>query len=195
MASYRGIEVVCHSVIELLRDNYDPDDFKQPLDFRVLGSSGFDQGLTAGVSLFLYRVTINDADRMPPGRRDENGDRLRNQLPLDIHMLLTAWGKEPSLQQAVTGWMMRTLEDHPSLPAGILNRRTDGIFRTDEAVELTIGELATEDLLHLWELLGSKTYQLSIPYTARNVRIESTEKRLEAALVQDRLHRYEEIVE
>ena len=193
MATYRGIEAACHAVVELLRDNYRPADFNQPLDFRVLGVGGFDPGITAGVSLFLYRVTINDADRTPPGRRSENGERLRTQLPLDLHVLLTAWGGEPSLQQSVTGWMMRTLEDHPILPPGLLNRRTDGVFRPDETVEIGVGELANEDLFHLWELFQAK-YQLSIPYVARNVRIESEATRLDGPAVQDRLHRFEEIV-
>jgi hypothetical protein len=40
-------------------------------------------------------------------------------------------------------------------------------------VEIFVGEMVTEDLLHLWELLGSGHYQLSVPYVARNIRIES----------------------
>lgn len=193
MATYRGIEGTCQAVVELLRDNYDPADFPgHDLEFRVLNVGGFDPGLTAGVSLFLHRVLVNAADRTPPGRIADSGGRLRNQLPLDLQLILTAWGGDPSLQQSVAGWMMRTLEDHPVLPSGLLNRRTPGVFRPDETVEVTIGEIATEDLLHLWELLGG-SYQLSVAYTARNLRIESTRELVLAGPVQERVQHYEKV--
>ena len=195
MATYRGIEGACQAVVELLRDNYDPDDFPgHDLEFRVLPVSAFDTGLTAGVSVFLYRVMINNTDRTPPGRRTDAGGRLRHQLPLDLLMIMTAWGNDPSLQQSIAGWMMRTMEDYPVLPSGLLNRRTADVFRPDETVELAVGELPTEDLLHLWELLGSSSsYQLSVPYVARNVRIESSRELVTAEPVQDRVQEYEAI--
>ncbi|MFD0449567.1 hypothetical protein ACFQZK_00615 [Rhodococcus aetherivorans] len=66
MATYRGIEAACHAVVELLRDNYDPAAFNRDLEFRVLSTGGFNGGLTAGVSVFLYRVMLNDSHRTPP---------------------------------------------------------------------------------------------------------------------------------
>lgn len=195
MATFRGVEGACHAVVELLRDNYDPSDFPgHDLEFRVVPVTAFDTGLTAGVSVFLYRITLNGADRTPPGRRTEDGGRFRSQLPLDLHILLTAWGNDPSLEQAVAGWMMRVLEDHPILPAGLLNRRTDGVFRADESTEISVGQLAMEDLLQLWELIGG-TYRLSVPYEVRNVRIESERELVSGAPVQDRTQRYEELVQ
>lgn len=191
MATSRGIEALCQAVVELLRDNYEPTDFNQDLEFRVLSDGGFGQGLSAGVSLFLYRVLVNAADRTPPGRKTDAGDRLRSQLPLDLHFLLTAWGKDASLQQSIVGWMMRILEDHTVLAPGLLNRRTDDVFRSDETVEIGVAELPTEDLLHLWELLGTGTYHLSVPYVARNVRIESQRVLVSGGLVQDRIDHYE----
>lgn len=190
MASQRGIEATCQAVVELLRDNYDPADFNHDLDFRVLSTGGFDNGLTAGVSLFLYRVLVSDAPRTPPGRLTDSGGRLHSQLPLDLHLILTAWAPDASLQQAIVGWMMRTLEDHRVLPSALLNRRTADVFRDDEAVELIVADLVTEDLLHLWELLGTGTYQLSVPYVARNVRIESDRELTTAAPVRDRVGDY-----
>lgn len=187
MASHRGIESACQAVVDLLRDNYDPVDFNQDLEFRVLGAGGFGHGLDAGVSVFLYRIMVNDSPRTPPGRRTDAGAPLNTQLPLDVHLILTAWGREPSLQQSIAGWMMRTLEDHRVLPPALLNRRTESVFRDDETVEVLPAELITEDLLHLWELLGTPTYQLSIPYVVRNLRIESHRELVVAAPVQDRV--------
>jgi hypothetical protein len=190
MASHRGIEATCQAVVELLRDNYDPTDFNQDLDFRVLSTGGFENGLSAGVSLFLYRVLVSDVPRTPPGRLTDTGGRLHSQLPLDLHLIVTAWAPDASLQQSIAGWMMRTLEDHSVLPPALLNRRTAGVFRDDETVELLVADLVTEDLLHLWELLGTGTYQLSVPYVARNVRLESEREMVAGQPVQDRVSDY-----
>jgi hypothetical protein len=190
MATHRGIESACRAVVELLRDNYDPSAFNRDLEFTVLSTGGFESGLTAGVSVYPYRIMINEAHRTPPGRRGDDGELRNTQLPLDIHMILTAWAPEPSLQHSIAGWMMRTMEDHRVLPPGLLNRLTPGVFRDDEAVEILVGEMVTEDLLHLWELLGSGRYQLSVPYVARNIRIESQRELITAAPVQERITDY-----
>jgi hypothetical protein len=194
MATHRGIELACRAVVELLRDNYDPSAFNRDLEFKVLATGGFESGLNAGVSVFLYRIMINDAHRTPAGRRTDDGQPRHSQLPLDVHMILTAWAPEPSLQHSIAGWMMRTMDDYRTLPPGLLNRLTPGVFRDDEAVEILVGEMVTEDLLHLWELLGSGQYQLSVPYVARNIRIESQREFAAGALVQERINDYAKLV-
>ena len=191
MATHRGIESTCQAVVEILRDNYDPEAFNRDLEFRVMSAGGFESGLTAGVSLFVYRVIVGDTPRTPAGRRSESGVRLQPQLPVDVHFILTAWAPDASLQQGITGWMMRTMDDHRVLPPGLLNRMAPGVFRDDETVEVLDGERVSEDLFRLWELLGSVTYQLSVPYVARNVRLESERELPAAALVRDRVLDYQ----
>lgn len=190
MATQRGIEVACQAVVELLRDNYVPAAFNRPLDFQVLSSGGFAQAPDAGVTLFLYRLVVNEAHRTPPGRRGDDGQRRHSQLPLDAHLILTAWAPQPSLQQSIAGWMMRTMDDHRVIPHGLLDRLTPGVFREDEAVEVVLGDIVTEDLLHLWELLGSDNYEISVPYVLRNIRIESERELVGAAPVQERIADY-----
>jgi len=189
MATNRAVEAVCQTLVELLRDEYDPTDFSQPLEFRVVGSDRLTAGVDAGVTLFLYRIVVNGTERTPEGRLAPDGRRLRPELPLDLHVVLTAWGRDPSLQHQVAGWMMRVVEDHHILPSGLLNRRTPGIFRADEAVELSIAEMPTEDLFRLWELVGNGSYQLSVPYVARSLRIESSSFVEELDIVQTRRSR------
>ena len=102
-------------------------------------------------------------------------------------MLLTVWGREASLQHTIAGWMMRVLEDQPIFPAGLLNAVTPGAFRPDETVEVLLTELTNEDLLRIWDTLVQNVYQLSVPYVARVVRIESTRPLGEGGgLVQER---------
>lgn len=181
---------VGEAVVNLLRAAYDPADFSTPLEFRTVTARQFSTDApAAGVTLFLYRVTPSGIYRTPVGRLDDQGQRLRTQLPVDLHFLLTIWGAEPTLQHAIVGWALRTLEDTPLLGAGALNAAVAQSFRADEAVEFSLAELANEDLLRIWEVLGLNLYQLSIPYTARSVRLESVERLAEdgGAPVQERV--------
>lgn len=195
MADTRAVEAVCNTIVDMLRDSYDPAQLDQDLEFRVYTASNFAQHMTAGVSLFLYRIFIDGTHRTPGGRWTPDGGRADTQLPLDLHFLLTTWGKDASTQYAIAGWMMRTLEDTPILPSGLLNRRTPAVFHDDEAVEVVAGEIATEDLMRLWELIGPGSYQLSVPYVARNIRIEAERPDPGAGggLVQERRGRFEVI--
>ena len=68
---------------------------------------------------------------------------------------------------------MRTLEDNALLNAGVLNAGGANVFRQDEVVEISLAEMRTEDLFRIWDVLGATPYQLSIPYLARVVPIES----------------------
>ncbi len=196
MATYQAITAVCQATIYLLQSNYEANmvnEFTNELEFAVYVPDNFSKPMDAGVSLFLYRVLPNTAHRIPSGRIAPNGQRYHPQLPLDLLFLLTAWGRSASLQQSIVGWMMRVLEDTPIMPVGLLNRVMPGVFNSSETVELSLGELTTEDLFHLWEILPQQRYQLSIPYVARNVRIESTELPAAGEPVQERVVDYRQV--
>jgi Pvc16 N-terminal domain len=194
MADYRAVATVTEAVLQLLRSNYQPADFDQELEFKVFTAKDFTKPLNAGVSLFLYRIFPNGVQRTPPGRITPDGRRSPSLLPLDLHMLLTVWGREASLQHTIAGWMMRALEDQPIFPGGLLNAVTPGAFRPDETVEVLLTELTNEDLLRIWDTLVQNVYQLSVPYVARVVRIESSLPLAEGAgLVQERVLRAAEL--
>ncbi len=174
MADYRAFAAVSEAVLALLRSNYQPEDFNNELDFRVFLARDFgSSSLQSGVSLFLYRVLPNGSYRAPAGRLTDDGRRYRNQLAVDMHFILSAWGREASLQHTIAGWMMRVMEDSPVLPAGLLNSVIPDVFQPDESVEVMLADISNEDLLHVWETLVQNVYQLSVPYVARNIRIES----------------------
>jgi hypothetical protein len=176
MADYRAIMAVGEAVIRQLRGSVQPGDFDAPLEFRVFTSRDFNNPpITNGVSLFLYRLFPNGVRRTPPGRTGPDGRRLQTLLPLEMHFLLTFWGGEASLQHALAGWTLRVMEDAALLPATLLNAAVPGAFRGDETVEITLAELSTEDLLHLYEVLMPNVYQLSVPYLARTLHIESSQ--------------------
>jgi hypothetical protein len=194
VATYRAIEATCDAVVGLLRDNYPADLTEPALQFAVFTKTEFATGLSAGVSLFLYRVHVDATDRAPAGRVLADGQRQFPQMPVQLQFLLTAWAPDASLQQYLTGWMMRVVEDHTVLPAGLLNRRYDEdspVFWPDETVELSAAAMATEDLFQLWDLIGPGTYQLSVPYQARGIRVESMRLLDDGRAVQDREQRYQ----
>lgn len=38
---------------------------------------------------------------------------------------------------------------------------------------MTAAELSTEELFRMWEVIVNNAYQVSVPYVARNVKVES----------------------
>lgn len=189
MADFRAITAVTEAIVNLLRVNYREEDFNNELEFRVFTSKDFSaNALQNGASLFPYRIYANGAHRTPAGRMGPDGRPLRTALPVELHFLITVWGREASLQNSLAGWIMRTLEDTPTLPAGILNSVVPDAFRLDETVDISLAELRTEDMFRIWDVIGMNVYQLSIPYVARIIHLESRQpERFDSGrLVQER---------
>lgn len=174
MADYRAVAAVCEAVIQLLEEKAASLLFGEGPEFKVFSTQDFTAPpLETGISLFLYRIRPNGVYRTPPGRTLPNGNRQKHKLPLDLHFFLTAWARESSLQNTLAGWAMRVLEDHPILPTRNLNGKWDGVFRPDENVEILLDEMTIEEMFNLWEQLAKNSYQLSIPYLARIVQVDS----------------------
>ncbi|HZI18162.1 MAG TPA: DUF4255 domain-containing protein [Pyrinomonadaceae bacterium] len=186
MAGLHAIQVTCDAVARLLQESYRPG-LVEPglnLQFEVYGTEDFKNHMTQGLSLFLYRVYVNQSQRAPLSKAAD-GRMRRPQLPLDLHFLLTAWGPKASLQHAVLGWAMRVLEDNAILPSALLNGVRAETFADDETVEVIAGQLTNEELMNIWDRLGAE-YQLSVPYVARVVRIESAVETATGAPVTER---------
>jgi hypothetical protein len=174
MASTRGIAGACEAIVRLLRSRFDPQNFGgATLDFQVYVAEDFLRPMEEGVSLFLYRIYHNGTQRIVSGRVLPDGSRQRSKLPVDLHFLLTAWAKKASLQHEIAGWMMRVLEDTPMLTPNLLNAYRAGEFLPEEAVEVAPAQLSVEDMFHVWEVMINHVYQLSVPYQARLLQLES----------------------
>ncbi len=194
MATINAIAAVCESIRLILDSTMDADVNELGLAstkpvFEVANSqkyTSFPQNNT--ITILVYRILPNLSHRTPAGRLLSNGKRQRTRLPVDIHLLVTIWATSASTQNKLVAWTMRTLEDYPTLPSSLLNMEYPGAFGQDEAVELAVSELTLDETLSLWEKLSKNetTYQLSIPYVARAIFLESKREEPESDLVQTR---------
>jgi hypothetical protein len=190
LAEFHAIQVTCDAVMRLLQESYRPDliEPSSNLQFEVYGTEDFKSHMAQGVSLFLYRVHVNTTQRSPLVK-DPVGSVRRQLLPLDLHFFITVWAPKASLQHAILGWAMRLLEDNPVISSSLLNGVREETFRGDETVEMVVGQLTNEELMRIWDDLGAE-YQLSVPYVARVVRIESLYEMAEGEPVRQRRFEY-----
>lgn len=185
MARYPAIAGTSQAILDLLQGAAVETEFAG-VSFAHYHASNLEKPMAEGVSLWLYRVTVNPARNLPP-RIEPDGSRRPPALPLDLHYLLSAWAVDPIQEQRLFGWAVRTIEDTPLLPAGVLNRHLAeaGVFQPHESVELAWQLLPLSELLDLWDGARLKL-RPSAAYLARIVELESSSEGLEHPDVQTR---------
>ncbi len=182
MATYLAISAVSQAIVGLLQNALPAADFPsttvklcQPNEYRSKPV------VADGLTLLLYRVAVNTAQRNAMSRVRPDGTRYRLALPVDLYYLLTAWATAPEQQQRLLGWGMRTLEDNPEFPSALLDHyRLDEnkpIFKPNEAIQITYDVLSVQDLNVVMEIFKSQGQppQLSVTYLVRMVNLESIE--------------------
>ncbi len=180
MANIKSIHSVCNSIVQYLQNAYegypvpegDPDTTMQddyPCTFRVISSGELDSDTDFGTSLtlYLYRVTINEHIRGQPAIRN-NGHGL-SPLSLDLHFLISVWSDSAAAEHAICAWVMSQLHQHPILDVSSLTG--EGGWRRDDVVQIIPAELSNEDLMRIWDALAP-AYRLSLSYIARVIRID-----------------------
>lgn len=185
MAGYQAISATSEAVLGLLQSAAVGGEF-DGVEFAHYQSGDLASPMSEGISLYLYRITVN-ANRNLPTRLGLDGLRYRPPLPVDLHFLVTAWAETAVRQQRLLGFAIRTLEDTPILPAGVLNQHSPepDVFRATETVELVFESVTVQDVAYIWDVAQSKE-QPSATYVARMVAIESRVAVDEAGLVQTR---------
>ncbi|HXH78140.1 DUF4255 domain-containing protein [Nocardioides sp.] len=170
MATHQAIGATAEAVSRLLAQSWKPALIPGITpSFEVYHGKDFATPMAAGISVFVYQVGIDDVQRtLPPAE-----PKHKRPLPVRIWLLLTAWAQDASTEHALLGWAMRAVADHPALNSGFLNAATSGVFRNDETVELSPAALTNDEVFQLWQSLPGDL-QLSMPYLARVLRIEST---------------------
>ena len=174
MASVYAIAAVTQTILGVLSDAV-PSEFTGA-QFEPLQISDFQKPkpVDEGISLLLYRVDVSPLQRNLQPRPQANGKQYNPPLPVDLHYLMTAWGKTAPSQQRLLGWAMRTLEDVGRLNPALLNHYggPEIVFSPNETVDVVYEPIAMSDFSSLWDLLKPNA-QVSVGYIARMVYIES----------------------
>jgi hypothetical protein len=164
-----------HSVGESLRTYLDasyPADLRavHPCEFKLVSSGELagDVELDGALTLYLYRVTVNEHAR----NMRRVTDPLRENVPLavDLHYLLTVWSRSAFTEHVVIAWAMRQLHQHPVFDASSLT--SEAAWGPGDFVQVIPAELSTEDVMRIWDALDPG-YRLSVSYIARVVRIDT----------------------
>lgn len=187
MSNFLAIATVTETIRQILQAATDPD------KSGVLGAT-----VTAvrpvtgsavpavGVNLFLYQVTPNGALRNAdqPNRRGDGTILESPQIALDLHYLLTFYGKETEYEpQRLMGVVLRCLNSHPLLTReNIQNTKTSvSILSTSnldeqiERVRLHMVPMNLEELSKLWSVFFQTPYVTSVAYQASVVLIRGEE--------------------
>lgn len=186
MATYHAIAATGHAILRLLEDACPRATFPQAqFDFLPLDENT--KPISEGITLHLYRVAANASQRhtAAPNRQDDK--KYRPLLNVDLYYLITPWASNADMQHRLLGWAMRTLDDTPILPPGLLNSfgPEAETFHSNEAVELILEPLSLQDMSVIWEQIKPKV-GLSATYVARMVPIESVVEMIKAREVQTR---------
>jgi hypothetical protein len=192
MAQYPAIAATSEAVLGTLQSATVGGEFSGA-SFAHYQAADFQSPMTDGISLYLYRVSVS-SNRNLPARLGADGKRRRPPIPLDLHFLITAWAGDAIKQQRMLGFAVRTLEDTPILPAGVLNQYgpEPDTFRPDESVEVVFENLSVQDFAYVWDIAKAKE-QPSATYVARMVEIESRVESDGAGVVQTRELRYAQV--
>jgi hypothetical protein len=173
VAHYPAIAGTSQAILGLLQGAAADTEFSD-VTFAHYSASNLERPMAEGLSLWLYRITVNPARNLLP-RTDPDGTRHAPPIPLDLHYLVTAWAADPIKEHRLFGWAVRTLEDTPLMPAGVLNRHLaePDVFAPHESVELVWQPLPFSEFLDLWEGVRNRM-RPSASYLARIVEIESS---------------------
>jgi hypothetical protein len=175
MADYTAVFAVGDSLVNFLTSSYllaqAALKLPTPCTFELVSSTQIateeTETLDRKVTLFLHRITSNEQFRCTSLLNDTT--TKQPVLFLDLHYLITYWGKEAQAEQKLLAWTMQQLQSYPILDKSILT--TDAQWETTETVQLIPADLSLEDILRIWDALGPK-YRLSVSYIARVVRID-----------------------
>jgi hypothetical protein len=186
VAKFQAIAATGQAILGLLAEACPRTEFASAR-FELYQLGDFQSQLDEGITLYLYRVSVNGSRRNMAPVVAPNGKRFRPPIPLDLHYMMSAWAKTAVKQQRLLGWAIRALADKPILEASVLNHYgpENDIFKPAETIELILDQLTLQDLNNLWSTTKF-TPPLSVSYVVRMVAIESMLEIADTASVQSR---------
>ena len=143
-------------------------------DVALFSTRHFTGSITNRVALFLYRVEVDEARRNVDLPRLAPTAPRRYALGLELHYLLTVWGKQNAEgEQVMLARCMDILDRHALITGALLDPAYP--WEPEDGLRISLSHLSTEDMLRLWDSL-EPPYQLSIPYVVRTARLAARER-------------------
>jgi hypothetical protein len=153
----------------------------QSPDLNAIGDQESDH-----LNLFLYTVTMNSGWRNSDLMRNPAGDRTgKPPLALDLHFMLSAYGKDQYHPEFLLGIGMQVLHEQSFLDRNAIRSLFNGAVSLEdqamataqldqqiEQIKISPHDLSADELYKLWSAFGSKC-RPSAAYVATVVLIES----------------------
>jgi hypothetical protein len=185
LANYFAISSVGEALRVYLQSTYPPELAElYPCSFSVLASGELGQfddpaDSSTAVTLFLYRVTVNEQLRntFQPGRTPEG---FRPALPVDLHWMLSVWASSGTAEHTVFAWALRQMADQTLLDTSMLG--TEAGWAEGDVLQVLPAELTIEDQMRIWDAL-EPAFRLSSSYIVRAVRLETTQPTTRSVVV------------
>jgi hypothetical protein len=181
MATMLAIQAVTRAALRALKESPRPAAWPEP-KFVALRGQDFatpPPELPAdalGVSLYLWRVSLNAAMRNRRHPSAPDGTRRKPPVVVDLMYLLSGWGKTALDQQMVLGWALRALADVGTLPRGLLNDGAatpeEEVFAPGESAELSWEPIPSEFAAPVSDLLKG-TWPPTVVVAVRGVVLDS----------------------
>jgi hypothetical protein len=177
LANHQSLASAVLSVEQLLNTAFleqEPVSAAMPARAFLVGTEDLKEAATStrvprtGVTIFPYRVEPNRVGR--PGWSAVGSRTGRGHLPLDLYLLVTAWGTSPEDELRVLGRTLQCMESVPVLSGPLLEG--SGEWAAGEAVQVVLGETGADEIRQIYESL-SVEYRLSVAYLLRVIRIDT----------------------
>jgi hypothetical protein len=154
-------------------DTADPNAFRARPRARLVRTDDFGEIGAANspvrypvLSIFCYRVDVDRTVRSPPGANPPHPSHPSHPThpPLDVHLLLTPWDRDPDAELSILGAAMQCLDGSPILTGPLRHRLGD--WQPGEVVQLEHEDLPTEEVLRIFDALPCY-FRVSVSYRAR----------------------------
>jgi len=194
MSNHLAIAMVTYGLNKILDDAFSEDFTSPSVTASVLTPDNQElKNDPPKLNIFLYQVLPNPAFRSSdlPTRRADSTMAKKPQLGLDLHYLLTAYGKadnkEYPISHSILGSAMRALHSRPILTRNTITNMINNSSTPDklkgsdladqiELVRFTPISLNVEELSKLWSVFFQTPYRISVAYKASVVLIEGKDE-------------------
>ncbi len=172
MSDYTVISAVSSTIQNILKQSItqSTDPALTGVDIYLLSPTEMQEaGNSAGISVWLYKVTrMAEMLNEPPERIGPNQIQ-RTPLPVLLFYLITPFSPAPGTRHILLGRVLQVLYDHAILRGADLQGVLQG---TTEQLRVNLEALSLEELSLVWEALN-EPYQLSVTYLVQVAKIDS----------------------